>query len=284
LKGNAGTLTGRSRGLPGPSAVSGSRRQFWDLLIVTSVANFRNRYVDTVFGFIWMFAGPLIFFGVVYVFVTQIIERFNNIPNYGLLLLFNIVLFNLFRVGSGRGMRSLVRSGGLVRKMAVPRAVLPLSAVATALYVTLANMVVVIAWMLIDGIEPRWTWLLLPVLIVWMLAITCAIAFFLAGIFVRFRDIGQVWPAMVQVLFYASPVIWPFGVIRDEIIWDAQVFNPLAPVLAQARTWIFDPSSPGWFEVRTGFDAFLPFIILGVIALLAVVIFGREAKRAAEDL
>ena len=61
---------------------------------------------------------------VLYGFVTQIIQRFSDIPHYGELLLLNITLYNLFRTGSSTAMRSL--STGLVRKMAVPRLVLPL--------------------------------------------------------------------------------------------------------------------------------------------------------------
>ena len=198
--------------------------------------------MDTVFGFIWMFLGPLLLFGVLYVFVTQIIERFSEIPHYGELLLLNITLYNLFRTGTTQAMRSLVGSG-LVRKMAVPRLVLPLSAVATSFYAMAANLVIVIPWLLISGVEPTWTWLLFPVVIFGMLLITCSFALLLAGSFVRFRDVGQVWPVMTQILFYASPVIWPFGVFRREILWDAQIFNPIAPVLAQAQKWIIDPST-----------------------------------------
>jgi ABC-2 type transport system permease protein len=284
LSAGADAAAQRGRPLRGPSAITGNRRQFWDLLLITSFASFRNRYVDTVFGFVWMFLGPLMLFGVLYVFVTQIIERFNQIPHYGELLLLNITLYNLFRAGSSTAMRSLVGSG-LVRKMAVPRLVLPLSAIATAFYAMLANMVIVIPWILISGVEPTWTWLLFPVVIFGMLLITCSFGLLLAGAFVRFRDVGQVWPVLTNVLFYASPVIWPFGIFRDEILWDAQIFNPIAPVLAQARTWIIDPSTPGWFEVRgTGFDAFLPFIVLAVIAVAGVAVFRRESRRAAEDL
>jgi ABC-2 type transport system permease protein len=266
--------------------LTGDRRGFWDLLVMTSTAAFRNRYVDTVFGFAWMILGPLIGFLVVYVFVTEIIHRFaGRVPNYGVVLLLNIMLFNLFRQGTSGGMRSLVGSAGLLRKMPMPLSVLPLSAVATALYVLAANMVVVIAWILIAGIDPTWTWLLFPVLILGILVITIGMALLLAGLYVRFRDVGMVWPVVTQVLFFTSPVIYPFPLIRRAILWDSQSFNPLAPVLAQARHWIIQPSSPGWFEARgTGFLSFMPFIVLAVIWVLGIVVFLREAPRAAQDV
>ena len=284
MSGGTEALAGESRPLRGPSAFSGSWRQFWDLLIATSTASFRNRYVDTALGFAWMFLGPLLLFGVLFVVVTEIIQRFDDVPNYGELLLLNVVLFNLFRIGTTQGMRSLVGSG-LVRQMAVPRLVLPLSAVATSLYALLANLGIVIPWILIAGIEPTWTWLLLPVIVLAMVAITCVTSLLLAGAFVRVRDLGQVWPTLTQVIFYASPVIWPFGFFRDQILWTAQTFNPIPYFLAQARVWIIDPSAPTWFEARgTGLDAYVPFMVFGVVLVVGFVVFRRESRRAAEDM
>ena len=253
---------------------------------MTSTSAFRNRYVDTVFGFAWMIVGPLIAFLVVYVFVTEIVHRFaGRVPHYGVILLLNVTLFGLFRQGTGGGMRSLVGSAGLLRKMPLPLSVLPLSAVATALYVLAANMVVVVAWILIAGIHPTWTWFLFPVIIAGMLVITIGVALLLSGLYVRFRDVGMVWPVFVQVLFFTSPVIWPFPLIRRAILWDSQSFNPIAPVLAEAKKWIIQPSSPGWFEARgTGFLSFMPFIVLALIWIVGIFVFVREAPRAAQDV
>jgi len=76
--------------------------------------------------------------------------------------------------------------------MPVPRIVMPLAAIAEALYVTLANMVIVFAWILIAGIPPVWTWLLLPVLIGGMVVYTTGLGLLLAGIYAQWRDIGQI--------------------------------------------------------------------------------------------
>lgn len=280
------TLQRRPRGLRGPSALGENWHEFWDLVIATSVSTFRKTYIDTALGFAWMFIGPLLTFAVVYVFVIEIVQRFNGtIPNYGELLLLNITLFNLFQLGATGGMRSLVGSSGLLKKMPIPRAVMPLSAVATALYAMAANFVIVIPWLLIGGVQPRWTWFLLPVLVLAMLAITVGMALLLAGLYLRVRDVGIVWPVLSRMLFFISPVIFPFPFIRAEILWQGQIFNPIAVVLSYARTWIITPSAPGWFEARgTGFDAFVPFIVFALIWIVGVTVFKRTAPRAAEQM
>jgi ABC-2 type transport system permease protein len=285
LSQGSATLPSRPRALRGPSALSGNWREFRDLLIATSITAFRKRYIDTILGFAWMFLGPLLTFGVVYIFVVEIVRRFSDTPDYGELLLLNVTLFNLFQMGSSGGMRSLVGGGGMLKKMPVPRAVMPLSAVATALYVTAANMIIVLGWLLIGGVQPHWTWLLLPVIVLGILVVTIGIALLLAGLYVRFRDLGMIWPVFVRILFFISPVIYPFPLIRAEILWKGQIVNPLAPVLAQARHWMITPSAKGWFEARGyGFTSFLPFIVLALIWVIGVRVFKREAPRAAESV
>src|SRR5207247_2023922 len=74
LSQDAAALEGRPRGLKGPTAFTGDWRRFWDLLIITSVSSFRRSYIDTTFGFVWMILGPLINFGVLYVFITVIVR------------------------------------------------------------------------------------------------------------------------------------------------------------------------------------------------------------------
>lgn len=277
------TYAQHPRDLEGPSILGASWRQFWDLLILTSFTAFRRRYAGTALGFAWMFLGPLLLFGVIYLFVTQVVERFQDIPHYGLMLLMNVILFNYFRLGSSQAMRSLVGSGALVRKMALPRAVLPFSAVAAALYVTVANAIVLFPALIIGGVEPRWTWLTFPLILAAVTVITGAVALLLAGLFLRVRDLGQVWPTLSQVLMYASPVIWPLERLPKEFLATLQTYNPLAPVLAEARVWIIDPSAPGWFDAHRGLDAFTPLLVLIGLWLIAIVVFRREARRAAEN-
>ena len=282
----SGLEPGGWRAAGGPSAFGRDWSRIWDLLILQAGAAFRRRYVNTTFGFAWTIINPLLLFAVLYLFVSEIIERFvDQVPDYGALLLFNIVLFQFFREGTTQAMRSLTTGGEVVRKAHVPRAVPPLGAVLAVFYTLLANLVVVLVWLLAAGIEPRLSWLVMPAVLAALVIFTCGVGLLLASLFARVRDVGQVWPVLSRVLFYASPILFPLEVIPKQILWDIQTYNPLAPLLVEARVWIVDANAPGWFEARgTGLDAFLPIAIGVALCLLGVLWFKREARRAAEDL
>ena len=61
-----------------------------------------------------------------------------------------------------------------------------------------------------------------------------ALALILSTLFVRLRDIGQVWELALQLIFYASPIIYPIGFLPP---WSRAIafLNPFAQVLQDIR-------------------------------------------------
>src|SRR5918997_7008012 len=84
------------REVRGPSALGGGRRRSWDLLSLIAVTDFKRAYFGTALGYIWSLARPLVLFGVLLAVFTQIFRIGSQVPNYPVLLLFNIVLFGFF--------------------------------------------------------------------------------------------------------------------------------------------------------------------------------------------
>jgi ABC-2 type transport system permease protein len=271
------------RELSGPSAFSGGLRRFWNLLWLSALADFKRRYAGTVLGYGWTLIRPLMTLGIFYVVVTQILFRFEEIPNYGVLLLMNIVLFTFFIEATNGATRSLVAGGGLVRKMPVPRIVMPLSTVLTISFSLGTNLVVVFVWMLAAGVEPRSTWLLFPVILVPLIVLTCGASLLLSALFPRFRDVNQIWPVVTRIMFYTT-VIFPIEFL-PKILQDAQSFNPIAPLIVQARVWMIDSEAPGWFDVgRSTFGELMPFAVFIGLCAAGWFVFARRAPRIAEEL
>jgi ABC-type polysaccharide/polyol phosphate export permease len=180
---------------------------------------------------------------------------------------------------------SLTSRGGLVRKMPMPRLALPAAVLLSSGFVLLSNLAVAVVWMLATGVGPYWTWLLAPILIIWLVVICGSLGLLVSGAYVFVRDVGQIWPVIARITFYMTPLIYPIQVVRADILWKALSYNPLSPLFAQAQTWIVNPDQPGWFEAKgTGLAAFLPFLILAVIAVAGAVVFSKGARRAAERL
>jgi ABC-2 type transport system permease protein len=272
------------RDVAGPSALGGGARRAAELLYLIAVTDFKRHYFGTALGYLWSIVRPLMLFGVLLAVFTQVFRLGSEVPNYPVLLLFNIVLFSFFQEATGAAVTSIVGQEGIVRKTQFPRLVIPLAVVLTSLFNLGLNLVVVFVFVLAYGITPMWTWLLLPVVLLVLLVLTVAVSMILSSLYPRFRDLAMIWTVLSTVLFYASPVLYPLekvpGTLRDVML-----LNPLAPLLELARKWIIDPDAPGPAELAGGYLALLPAvaIFLGVCAV-AVWVFDREAPRIAEEL
>ena len=120
-------------GPSGPSAAGGWRRSC-ELLRLLAVTDFKKTYFGTALGYLWSLARPLMLFGVLLAVFTQIFRIGSEVPNYPVLLLFNIVLFGFFQEATITAVQSLVSQESVVRKTQFPRLVIPLAVVlATAL-------------------------------------------------------------------------------------------------------------------------------------------------------
>ena len=277
---------GPLREVSGPSALGGGVRRFFDLLWLLALTEFKRTYFGTALGYVWSLMRPLLFFGVLLFVFTQAFKIGSESPNYPVLLLFGIVLFTLFQEATQSAVGSVAAQEAVVRKTQFPRLVIPLSAVLTSCFNFLPNLLVVFAFMLAWGIDPTWTWLLFPLPVAALLLFTCAVSVALSVLFVRFRDVAIIWVVAAQVLFYATPVLYPIEVLENPSLERLLMINPLAVILQQARVWILaEPEARTAVEVAGGKWHLLPAAAIFVaVCVFAAWIFRREAPRIAEDL
>ena len=136
----------------------------------------------------------------------------------------------------------MVNNENIVRKTQFPRIVIPLSVVTTGLFNLCLNLLVVLVFITATGVGPRLTWLALPLIVAVLAIMTTGVSLLLSALFVRFRDVFQIWGLAVLVLFYASPVLWPVEVPRGEDELQFLFFvNPFVPLLEEARHLLVDP-------------------------------------------
>ncbi|HEX6454958.1 MAG TPA: ABC transporter permease [Solirubrobacterales bacterium] len=271
----------------GPSVLGGGRRRFFDLLWLIALNEFRKTYFGSILGYVWSLMRPLMLFAVLYVVFTKII-RFGGgeVIHYPVFLLFNVVLFGYFQEATGGAVGSVLAQEAIVRKTQFPRLVIPLSPGLVALFTLGLNMVAVIVFIFAAGITPTWTWLLFPLLLVPLLIFTGTLSMLLSALNVRFRDVGIIWVVIAQALFYATPIIYPIDYEgMPATLHDILLFNPLAPILTQARQWVVEPGAPdavtaagGWLHLLPSAAVFLAICALGIW------VFKREAPKIAELL
>lgn len=280
--------TSSLRDVRGPSALGGGGRRFMELLWLVAATDFRKTYFGTVLGYFWSLLRPLLLFAVLLLVFTKIIGIGAQVQHYPVLLLFGIVMFSFFQEATMNAVSSVVGREGIVRKTQFPRLVIPLATVTTSLLNLGMNMIVVVGFFLAYGVDPLATWLLYPVVVVLLLALTTAVAMLVSTLYVRYRDVGVIWGVMVTAIFYATPVIYPWETVEahaSSTVQHVLFLNPLTPIFVQARKWIIDPSAPSAVSAAGGWRYLAPSIaIYAATCSYAVWKFNRDAPRIAEAL
>jgi ABC-2 type transport system permease protein len=248
---------------------------------------FKLRYFGSVLGYVWSLMRPLLFFGVIYFFFTQILDISKGIPHYGVYLLTGIILWNYLGEATGNCVTCLVAREGLLRKIRFPRLVVPLSVSLTATFNLATNSVVVIVFALADGLTPSVRWLELFPIAGAFIVLATGIGMLLSALFVRFRDVQPIWDVALQAWFYCSPVMYP----ADRYERFAHGFehvaliNPAATLLTQAgHALIGGPTFPSAITAGGLRTVVIALAIIPAVFAIGWWVFTREAPRVAENL
>jgi ABC-2 type transport system permease protein len=278
---SAQPAAGRYRG---PSAVGGDVHRFVNLTTTLAVADFKLRFFGSALGYLWTLMRPLMLFGVLYLVFTEVVKFGEGVENYPVYLLAAIVLFTFFGETTTRGVTSLVERENLLRKIRFPRLVIPLAVALHSLFNLGLNLIVVFVFVLASGIEPRVSWLQLIPLVLLLVVFATSVTMLLSALYVRYRDMQPIWEVVLQILFYASPVIYVTETLPDSIEREAMA-NPITAILTQMRHALIDPNAPTAAEaIGGGARLLIPLAVIIAAFALGTWVFLREAPRIAENL
>jgi ABC-2 type transport system permease protein len=160
--------------------------------------------------------------------------------------------------------------------------------VTTSLLNVSLNLVAVLVFLTATGVGPKLSWFALPLVVAVLAVFAMGVALLLSALYVRFRDVAQIWGLMVTVLFYASPVLYPVEVIPQRFpgwLHFILYINPLVPILEEARRVTVDPGAPSPVEVAgNAFGVIAPVAVMLAVCAIGLWIFARAAPRVAEEL
>jgi len=267
-----------------PSALGDDIRRFVSLTFTLAATEFKLSFFGSALGYLWSLMRPLLLFGVLYVVFTQVIRFGEGIKHYPVYLLASIVLFSYFSETTSNSVTSLVQRENLLRKMRFPRMVIPMAVSLTSLFNLGMNLIAVLVFALISGVDLRWSWLQLPFLVAILVVLSVGLAMLLSALYPRFRDLSPIWDVVLQILFYATPILYVLSFLPDEYE-RAFLANPIAVVLTQMRHALLDREAPSVFEaIGPDYRLLLPLgIVVGLFAL-GLWVFKRETPRIAENL
>ncbi len=265
-----------------PSAAAGlgvirpSADVAWAGLLWTLVrTDFKSRYHGTASGFLWALLKPATMF-LVLVAVFSLV--FSGEPTYKLDLIIGLFLWDFFSDGTKTGMTSLAAKSFLLTKARLPGWIVVVASIANAFVTLVVFAVVVASYLVLSGQWPG-----MPEVLAfggYLLALTSMVVGISLGssvLFLRYRDLNQVWDMATQAGFFVAPIIYPLGVIPERFhLW--LFLWPPTPVMEFARAALVDGSLPTWRGHVC--LAVMAAAIVGVGAL----IYHRHAPRAVECL
>jgi lipopolysaccharide transport system permease protein len=237
--------------------------------------DFKARYHGTMGGFLWALLKPLSMF---LVLMGVFSFLFASNPNYKLDLIVGLFLWDFFAEATKTGLTSLHARGYLLTKARCPTWILVVSSISNAVITLSVFSVVIVIFLMMAGRMPGV--LAVSAFVVYCAALTTiVIGFSLAAsvLFLRYRDLNQVWEVAIQAGFFFAPIIYPLSILPERFHFYLYFWPPTA-VIEFSRAVLVT----GTFPSPT---AHLYLLADAVVCLvLGVFIFKRLAPRAAEYL
>jgi lipopolysaccharide transport system permease protein len=244
-----------------------SRRELLSFLIWRDI---KVRYKQTVFGVLWALLLPLMqtfIFTVIFGYFAHIEPDGNY--SYTVFVLAGLIPWTFFSQALTFGGQSLVNQQHLLTKVYFPRLFIPAAAVGGCFIdflVGLALYVVILVW---SGIIPSSEIFFLPGLIAMMIVASLGVVFLLAALTVSYRDFKYITPFGVQLLMYASPIVYPTHMIPERYRW-LFALNPMAGVI------------DGWRSAILGKPWDIKLILISAASTLILFVVGISYFRRTE--
>ena len=251
------------------------------------VTDFKLRYKGSVLGYVWSLLRPLALFAVLYVVFVHFLRFGADVPHFAVSLLMGVILWNYFVEVTSNGLSAIVGKGDMMRKLSFPRYVIVVAGSFSALINLAINIVVIGIFIIINGVELTWSALWIIPLIAELFIFGLAIALLLSALYVRFRDISYIWELLVQVGFYATPIIYPITMVIAISATAAKVMllNPVAQIIQDARATVISADTPTIASLfGTPYVHLVPIGIVVFFSIISVIYFKKRSPGFAEEI
>lgn len=234
------------------------------------------RYAQTYLGTLWAFMQPIM----LAVPVLVIFKRLNLQSNhdYTALIMCALPLWLYFNNTVNQVSSSLQQNQNLIRKVWFPRMALPLSKAllnTIDLAAGLLLMVIVLLWVKVPYTPSMW---LIPLVLLQLMWVSLGMGLLIAAFSIKYRDVLQTLSLLLQVLQFASPVLYTASFIKG---WDIEPYyyiNPMVAIIELMRSCVLNA-----YELNV-LGIFTSLSVGWLIGIVGVFVFIKKSQRAGELL
>lgn len=235
----------------------------------------RGKYKNSALGVIWTFLNPLLQL-LVYALIFPLILKTTQ-PYYVIFVCVGLIPWTFFTTSVSQSAWTIIANGNIVKKVYFPREILPISVVTSGAVNFLISTLIIVAFCLIYGLGLTKYIIFFPLVLVIQYIFQLGIAFLLSAFTVYFRDLEHFIQIVLQVLFYATPIVYAGDTIPEAFRFIINL-NPMAHIINGYRDIFYNQTMPDLKILG------LLFILSIVFCVIGYIIFRKLQKGFAEEL
>ena len=241
-----------------------------------AVRDIKAQYRQALLGILWAFILPLAN-TVTWVFLSKagIVSVATTGLSYPVYVFTGTMLWAIFMDAVNAPMQQVNSARGMLTKLNFPREALILSGLYQTSFNAGIKIVLLLAVLVIMGINPGWNLLLFPVAVASLMLLGTTIGMFITPVGMLYGDVGRAMPLLMQFLMYATPVV--FAMPKEGLAATLFGLNPITPLILTARDWLTgqSPEYLGYFLAVNAIAATILLIVWAIYRLSMPILIER---------
>lgn len=205
------------------------------------IRDLKTKYRRSFLGYLWSLLNPLLMMIVVSAVFSVVFK--SDIPNFPVYLLIGQIIFNFYSEATNFAMTSIISGGSLIKKVYVPKYILPLSKVLSSFVNLLFSLIALVLVLIFTHTPITPAILLFPLSLLYVLLFSIGIGLILSALSVYFRDMIHLYGVLLIALMYFTPIFYPTSIL-PKIPMALMEFNPLYHFIDYLRTIVLYGNLP----------------------------------------
>ncbi len=250
-------------------------KDYRDLFFFLVWRDFKVLYAQTILGFSWALINPL----VQIILFTIIFGTIANVSTDGIpYILFSsvaIIPWTYMSSAMTQSSQSLIVGQGMLGKVYFPRLLFPLTPILSRTVDVAISILIILGVMIYFNVSPTWNLALFPLFVIFMMAIPSGIGLWLSSLAIRFRDVKQAMPFLIQMLMYTAPIVYSASSIPEKYRM-LYSLNPIVGVIEGFRACLLGTPMP-WMFIWPG-------VITAALLLISGAFYFKKMERVIVDV
>ena len=188
----------------------------------------RGRYKNSVLGVLWTFLNPLLQLAV-YATIFPLILKSTQ-PYYVIFVCVGLIPWTFFSTSIAQSSFTVISNGNIVKKVYFPREILPISVITSGMVNFVISTIIILIFCFGYGLGVSWHIVFYPIILLIQYILLLGISFILSAVTVYFRDLEHFVQIALQVLFYATPIVYDVSTIPESFKFIMKL-NPMAHII-----------------------------------------------------